>query len=189
MEIVTQEQALATGKTRYFTGEPCKRGHISERFSINGACIACQNKKRAKPSQAWNMVAPPSGLAFPADTPRPISPQLLSAVWGKVLAAMPAFVDQALAELGQPSRAQYRQQQAVKLGLATPRLKPHMVGCTYEGLRAQGLTDAQMHQAGMLEEPQMSDSFPHEEWVAYGLYLQQGGTHAEAVAKGWIVGY
>lgn len=188
MEIVTQDQAHARGLVRYFTGKPCRKGHISERYVLNGACIACIHRKRAPVSQAWNMVTPPSGLAFPADTPTPLTPQLVSKVWGYVLAQMPQLVDRALAELGQPTRAQYRQQQAAALNLSVPRLKPHCVGCTYEGLRAQGLTDGQMYTAGMLEDPIMSDSFPAE-WIAYGIYLLKGGTHAEAVANNWIVGY
>jgi hypothetical protein len=38
--IVTRAEALARGLTRYFTGKPCKRGHISERS--DRWCIACR---------------------------------------------------------------------------------------------------------------------------------------------------
>lgn len=34
-------EAKALGKTRYFTGKPCKRGHISERVTCDGKCIEC----------------------------------------------------------------------------------------------------------------------------------------------------
>jgi 5-methylcytosine-specific restriction endonuclease McrA len=39
--VVTRAEALAAGLTRYFTGKPCKHGHLSERTSCNGGCIAC----------------------------------------------------------------------------------------------------------------------------------------------------
>lgn len=38
--IVTRAEAKATGKKRYFTGKPCKHGHISERYTTKG-CVAC----------------------------------------------------------------------------------------------------------------------------------------------------
>ena len=39
--VVTRAEALAAGLTRFFTGKPCKHGHLSERTSCNGGCIAC----------------------------------------------------------------------------------------------------------------------------------------------------
>jgi hypothetical protein len=41
MEIVTKQQAKDRGLKRYFTGVPCKRGHICERYIQGGACIEC----------------------------------------------------------------------------------------------------------------------------------------------------
>lgn len=56
----TRAEAKATGSKYYFTGEPCKYGHISPR-KAKGACLAClknewaQGKvKRAKYFQAYN---------------------------------------------------------------------------------------------------------------------------------------
>ena len=40
IEIISREEAKALGLKRYFTGEPCKRGHIAER-TIRGACTKC----------------------------------------------------------------------------------------------------------------------------------------------------
>jgi hypothetical protein len=31
----------ATASIRYFTGKPCKHGHISERYTASGACVEC----------------------------------------------------------------------------------------------------------------------------------------------------
>jgi len=39
---VSREEARQAGATRYFTGEPCKRGHISERYVSTGQCAECQ---------------------------------------------------------------------------------------------------------------------------------------------------
>jgi 5-methylcytosine-specific restriction endonuclease McrA len=41
VKIVTLEQARAEGLTRYFTGKPCKRGHVSERNVSSRACLIC----------------------------------------------------------------------------------------------------------------------------------------------------
>lgn len=65
---VTRADALAAGKTRFYTGKPCKHGHLSERTSANGGCIACNaatalslyynessedRKKRNAATKAW----------------------------------------------------------------------------------------------------------------------------------------
>jgi 5-methylcytosine-specific restriction endonuclease McrA len=41
--VVTRKQAQAAGLRRYFMGEtkPCKRGHVSERKTVDGQCIEC----------------------------------------------------------------------------------------------------------------------------------------------------
>lgn len=40
--IISRKQALATGLKRYFTGKPCKHGHIAERISSSGSCADCR---------------------------------------------------------------------------------------------------------------------------------------------------
>lgn len=44
--------ALAEGKKTYTTGKPCTKGHLSERYSSNGACLACLRDKRQTYLQA-----------------------------------------------------------------------------------------------------------------------------------------
>lgn len=39
--IVTFPDAKATGSRRYFTGKPCKSGHVSERYVSSGDCVVC----------------------------------------------------------------------------------------------------------------------------------------------------
>ncbi len=40
-EITTREEAKAKGLKHYFTGKPCKHGHVSRRFTSNGICTSC----------------------------------------------------------------------------------------------------------------------------------------------------
>lgn len=42
MEVISRQQAKALGLKRYFTGKPCKHGHIDERRVHDGACCECQ---------------------------------------------------------------------------------------------------------------------------------------------------
>ena len=51
---------MAAGATHYFTGEPCKHGHIAPR-KTKGACVECQkieweknNQKRTEYFQSYN---------------------------------------------------------------------------------------------------------------------------------------
>ncbi len=39
--VVTRDAAKAAGQPRFFTGKPCKRGHLSQRTTANGGCFAC----------------------------------------------------------------------------------------------------------------------------------------------------
>jgi hypothetical protein len=41
----TRKQALFVGEKWYFTGKPCKNGHIERRQSSNGACAACASDR------------------------------------------------------------------------------------------------------------------------------------------------
>lgn len=55
MVIVTRTQAKQQGLTTYFTGKPCKHGHISVRRTGNGQCSECnrldlQNRDKSKKS-------------------------------------------------------------------------------------------------------------------------------------------
>ena len=38
----SRAEAKERGLTRYFTGKPCKRGHVAERTTRNGHCGLCQ---------------------------------------------------------------------------------------------------------------------------------------------------
>ncbi|MBJ2228504.1 hypothetical protein JFT67_05545 [Pseudomonas simiae] len=43
--IISRSEALARGLTNYFTGKPCKYGHVAKRTLSNGTCAECQLEK------------------------------------------------------------------------------------------------------------------------------------------------
>jgi uncharacterized protein (DUF924 family) len=44
MEIITRKEAQEKGLPRYFTGKPCKHGHVCERLVSQKVCIECKQK-------------------------------------------------------------------------------------------------------------------------------------------------
>lgn len=47
-EIITRAQAIERGLTRYFTGKPCKHGHVSARQVSCWQCIECDREKKSR---------------------------------------------------------------------------------------------------------------------------------------------
>ncbi len=45
LKIISRKEAKEQGLKRYFTGKPCKHGHISERY-IGGSCVECMRLTR-----------------------------------------------------------------------------------------------------------------------------------------------
>lgn len=43
----TRRQAIRDGLTKYFTGMPCKRGHVAHRYTNSGSCSKCIGEKQA----------------------------------------------------------------------------------------------------------------------------------------------
>jgi len=52
MEIVERRKAIESGLPRFYTGKTCKHGHVSERYTSTGGCIACLRPDIAKPPTA-----------------------------------------------------------------------------------------------------------------------------------------
>lgn len=50
MEIITRSAAKLLGKNTYFTGVPCKNGHVSYRYVQSGTCKECINGERTSAS-------------------------------------------------------------------------------------------------------------------------------------------
>lgn len=44
MEIISRKQAKLQEIKKYFTGIPCNRGHLSERYTVTGNCILCKRQ-------------------------------------------------------------------------------------------------------------------------------------------------
>lgn len=40
-KIIQRQEARALGLKRYFTGKPCKRGHVTFREVARGNCVEC----------------------------------------------------------------------------------------------------------------------------------------------------
>ncbi|WP_261531239.1 HNH endonuclease [Burkholderia multivorans] len=41
--IITRDAAKASGLPRYFTGKPCKHGHLAPRYTSSTTCVICQH--------------------------------------------------------------------------------------------------------------------------------------------------
>ena len=48
MQIITRKEAKDKGLPRYYTGKPCKHGHLSERTVPNKRCMACHRDRQNK---------------------------------------------------------------------------------------------------------------------------------------------
>lgn len=40
-KIISRKEAIDQGLSSYFTGKPCKNGHVSERNTLSCACKEC----------------------------------------------------------------------------------------------------------------------------------------------------
>jgi len=45
MKIITRKEATINGLPSYFTGKPCKHGHISKRGTQGGNCHQCDYER------------------------------------------------------------------------------------------------------------------------------------------------
>jgi len=48
MEIITRKDAKAAGLNRYYTGLPCKNGHVDYRYTASGACKSCVGESNGR---------------------------------------------------------------------------------------------------------------------------------------------
>lgn len=44
----TRREALSAGVSHYFTGRPCKQGHIRKRQATDGSCVECTRLRAAR---------------------------------------------------------------------------------------------------------------------------------------------
>jgi len=57
-QIITRAEVKARGLPRYFTGKPCKHGHVAERLTSSGECVEC-GRKRARETMRQRRAADP----------------------------------------------------------------------------------------------------------------------------------
>jgi 5-methylcytosine-specific restriction endonuclease McrA len=53
-KIVLRKEAAASGLKYYFTGRPCKHGHVTRRHTHNGTCSGCVNENAKRWSKKNN---------------------------------------------------------------------------------------------------------------------------------------
>lgn len=58
--IVTRREAFSRGAKRYFTGKPCRKGHVSQRYVSTWSCVVCQ----ARSSIVWTEKNPEKSKAM-----------------------------------------------------------------------------------------------------------------------------
>jgi hypothetical protein len=46
LRVISRALARASNLNRYFTGKPCKHGHLAERYVNNAVCVQCQHVER-----------------------------------------------------------------------------------------------------------------------------------------------
>lgn len=44
----TRKEAIEAGDEFYYTGKPCKNGHIAKRRTLHGNCVECQAEYRLR---------------------------------------------------------------------------------------------------------------------------------------------
>ena len=68
--VITRAAARAAGLPRYFTGKPCKHGHVVERYVAEpGSCVECIRLRNKKPKwrrwrKAWANGDSPAARAY-----------------------------------------------------------------------------------------------------------------------------
>jgi 5-methylcytosine-specific restriction endonuclease McrA len=113
---LTRSEAKALGSKLYFTGKPCKQGHVAQRITINGYCLECSRASCARYRKDNPVRFRESGLA---------SKQRYHEKYAAVRQAKKRELDAGLAAR-QAIRAQDRNNRAIALEQGEPR---------YESLR------------------------------------------------------
>ncbi len=137
-------QAAAQGSKRYFTGEPCKRGHVADRFTSNGGCTECVNLKVISLREERPNTAMPVGpLVFPIGVQ--VTPEMVRFTYARQLARVPADValyDAVRGSVNMPVNAPLSSVATEIYNRATALRDAHV-----RGLIAKGWTQAMIDEA------------------------------------------
>lgn len=98
--VVTRDAAAASGSRVYFTGKPCKHGHIAQRYVTTGGCLGCLNKwKRVGAKNPFSHDLVPYVTRAPAWRSRRLSMEQLDALDRYVQTAINTFCTHVLPKL------------------------------------------------------------------------------------------
>lgn len=57
-QVIDRDIAKFGGLAKYFTGKPCRRGHLSLRYTASGQCTTCcENRRRGTLNASSTIVA------------------------------------------------------------------------------------------------------------------------------------
>jgi len=73
MQIVLRSEAMSAGLSHYFTGKPCKRGHIEIRSTKHKVCLACAREKTANFTAKNPEAKKASDKAYAAKNPQKVA--------------------------------------------------------------------------------------------------------------------
>lgn len=79
-QLASRLEAANAGRKTYYLGTPCKAGHISERYTSNGACIACLARFRRVPQNPWTRELVPFTLQGNYFVPGTMTPEHYAAL-------------------------------------------------------------------------------------------------------------
>lgn len=57
-ENIYRTLARAQGLLRFSTGQPCRHGHIGERYTVDGKCVACVAERASARARRWAKANP-----------------------------------------------------------------------------------------------------------------------------------
>lgn len=91
MEIISRKDAHASGRRKYFSGVPCKKGHVAERYVTTNGCVACLGSYKKLPVGPSRELRPfvPAMVFVPDD----MLPQLQDALNDHLMQATIAWVE------------------------------------------------------------------------------------------------
>lgn len=67
--VISRTDAAAAGQKRFYTGKTCRAGHLAQRYTSSGACVACANPLIYGPTDEGEAWFPDPPLRLPRGVP------------------------------------------------------------------------------------------------------------------------
>lgn len=134
----SRRAAIESKSKKFFTGKPCRNGHVAERYTSTGGCVECLHPKFRESETNGPILLPiqvPLGAAMAADH------NVIALFRERMLAYAPEAYKWAAAEWAR------RAAHITPAGGGTARVElipERCNGATYEQFQANGWTDAQL---------------------------------------------